>query len=101
MSRLRAARGARVMFVQSGRCCAGSTPMCLPEGELIVDVQDVLLGEIDSCPFYVDDALDTAWGRGTHVLDVVPGEPGGFSLAAGDGLRFITAPSHSTDRSTS
>ena len=28
-----AARGAPVMFVQSGGCCAGSTPMCFPAGE--------------------------------------------------------------------
>ena len=26
--RLRADRGGPVMFVQSGGCCAGSTPMC-------------------------------------------------------------------------
>ncbi|MCW2721316.1 DUF779 domain-containing protein [Pseudonocardia sp.] len=101
ISRLRAARGAPVMFVQSGGCCAGSTPMCLPEGELIVGAGDVLLGEIDGCPFYIDDALDAAWRRGTHVLDVAPGNPEGFSLPAGDGLRFVTAPLHPTDRSTS
>ncbi len=101
ISRLCAGRGAPVMFVQSGGCCAGSTPMCLPEGELIVGAGDVLLGEIDGCPFYIDDALDAAWRRGTHVLDVAPGEPEGFSLPAGDGLRFVTAPSHSTERSTS
>lgn len=100
ISRLRVARGAPVMFVQSGGCCAGSTPMCLPEGELVVGAQDVLLGEIDGCPFYIDEALDAAWGRGTHVLDVARGEPEGFSLPAGDGLRFVTAPSASTERST-
>ena len=30
ITRLRADRGAPVMFVQSGGCCAGSTPMCFP-----------------------------------------------------------------------
>ncbi len=49
VSRLRAARGTPVMFVQSGGCCAGSTPMCLPGGELIDGDGDVLLGEIDGC----------------------------------------------------
>ena len=29
---LRAVRGGPVMFVQSGGCCAGSTPMCYPAG---------------------------------------------------------------------
>lgn len=100
ISRLRADQGAPVMFVQSGGCCAGSTPMCLPGGELIVGVGDVLLGEIDGCAFYIDDALDRAWNRGTHVLDVAPGEPEGFSLPAGDGLRFVTAPLPATERST-
>ena len=32
ITRLRAARGGQVMFVQSGGCCAGSTPMCFPMG---------------------------------------------------------------------
>ncbi|HEY8883662.1 MAG TPA: DUF779 domain-containing protein, partial [Dermatophilaceae bacterium] len=30
ITRLCAARGSPVMFVQSGGCCAGSTPMCYP-----------------------------------------------------------------------
>ena len=30
ISRLLADRGGPVMFVQSGGCCAGSTPMCFP-----------------------------------------------------------------------
>ena len=42
------------MFVQSGGCCAGSTPMCFPDGEFLIGDIDVLLGEIDGCPFYID-----------------------------------------------
>ena len=57
---LRAARGGPVMFVQSGGCCAGSTPMCYPDGEFLVGDGDVLLGEIDHCPFYIDGRLDRA-----------------------------------------
>jgi uncharacterized protein (DUF779 family) len=91
--RLRAGRGAPVMFVQSGGCCAGSTPMCFPEGEFIVGDNDVLLGEIDGCPFYIDERLDEAWHQDQFVLDVTPGAAEGFSLPAGDGLRFvITSP---------
>ncbi len=91
ISRLRAARGGPVMFVQSGGCCAGSTPMCFPDGELIVGDIDVLLGDIDGCPFYIDSRLDDAWGRDQLVLDVATGPPEGFSLAAGDDdLHFIT-----------
>jgi hypothetical protein len=60
---LRAARGGPVMFVQSGGCCAGSTPMCFPAGEFLIGDIDVLLGEI--------------------------GEPK-TSLPAGDNLHFFT-----------
>ncbi len=93
ISRLRAARGGPVMFVQSGGCCAGSTPMCFPDGELVIGDIDVLLGDIEGCPFYIDARLDDAWGRDHLVLDVAPGPPEGFSLAAGDNLHFITRSS--------
>ncbi|NTW39774.1 MAG: DUF779 domain-containing protein [Cellulomonadaceae bacterium] len=87
---LRADRGEAVMFVQSGGCCAGSTPMCYPLGEFLVGDVDVLVGEVDGCPFYIDTRLDAAWGTPLFVLDVAPGEPEGFSLGAGPGLRFVT-----------
>ncbi|TCC30769.1 DUF779 domain-containing protein [Kribbella speibonae] len=87
--RLCADRGP-VMFVQSGGCCAGSTPMCYPAGEFLIGAGDVLLGTIQGCPFYIDYALDQAWGEDSFQLDVAPGEPEGFSLAAGPGIHFIT-----------
>jgi uncharacterized protein (DUF779 family) len=90
IARLRAARGGQVMFVQSGGCCAGSTPMCYPDHEFIVGAGDVLLGEIDGCPFYIDRRLDEAWHQDQFVLDLEAGEPEGFSLPAGPGLRFVT-----------
>lgn len=90
ISRLCADRGAPVMFVQSGGCCAGSTPMCFPEGEFLVGPVDVLLGEIDGCPFYIDGRLDDAWGNDNLVLDIADGPPEGFSLAAGANTHFVT-----------
>ena len=87
---LRAARGAPVMFVQSGGCCAGSTPMCFPEGEFILGDVDVLLGDIDGSPFYIDRRLDEAWHQDVFLLDVDEGEPEGFSLPAGDNQHFVT-----------
>ena len=88
--RLCADRGEAVMFVQSGGCCAGSTPMCYPLGDFLIGDVDVLIGEVDGCPFYIDTRLDSAWGTPQFVLDVAPGEPEGFSLGAGPGLRFVT-----------
>jgi uncharacterized protein (DUF779 family) len=88
--RLRAARGGPVMFVQSGGCCAGSTPMCFPAGEFLTGDGDILLGEIEGCPFYIDAALDNAWNHAALVLDTAAGEPEGFSLGAGGGQHFVT-----------
>jgi uncharacterized protein (DUF779 family) len=90
ISRLRAARGGPVMFVQSAGCCAGSTPMCYPIGEFVVGDIDVLLGEVEGCPFYIDQRLDHAWRQDQFLLDVAEGGPEGFSLAAGDDLHFVT-----------
>ena len=89
ITRLLAERGGPVMFVQSGGCCAGSTPMCFPAGEFIVGDNDVLLGEIGGCPFYIDAGLDRAWHQDRFVLDVAAGPAEGFSLPAGDNLHFI------------
>jgi uncharacterized protein (DUF779 family) len=96
-----AARGENVMFIQSGGCCAGSTPMCYPDGEFIIGDIDVLLGEIDGCPFYIDRRLDQAWHQDQFILDVAAGVPEDFSLPAGDNLHFVTrSPSCATAIST-
>jgi uncharacterized protein (DUF779 family) len=42
------------------------------------------------CPFYMDKRLDQAWHQEQFLLDVAPGEPEDFSLAAGDNLHFVT-----------
>jgi uncharacterized protein (DUF779 family) len=87
--RLRAARGP-LMFVQSAGCCAGSVPMCFPAGEYLTGPGDLLLGTIEGCPFYMDLRQYEAWHPVQLVLDVEPGPPEGFSLAAGEDLHFVT-----------
>jgi uncharacterized protein (DUF779 family) len=83
------ARGGPVMFVQSAGCCGGSAPMCFRRGEFQLGSNDVLLGNVAGCPFYIDRQLDQAWGRPRLVLDVAPGFADGFSLAAGTGQHFV------------
>ncbi len=78
-----------VRFVQSGGCCGGSAPMCFPAGEFLTGPADLLLGEVEGCPFYIDADLYEAWGRPGLVLDIEPGFPEGFSLPAGEGTHFV------------
>ncbi len=89
VNRLRAVRGP-LMFVQSAGCCGGSAPMCFPAGEYLTGPGDLLLGRIAGCPFYMDARQYEAWHPGQLVVDVEPGAPEGFSMAAGEGLHFVT-----------
>lgn len=64
--------------------------MCFPAGEYLTGPGDLLLGSIAGCPFYMDARQYQAWHPGQLVLDVAPGMPEGFSLAADAGLHFVT-----------
>ena len=79
-----------LMFHQSGGCCDGSAPMCYPLGEFKTGARDILLGEIEGCPFYMGAAQFEYWKHTHLIIDVGPGRGGGFSLEAPEGVRFIT-----------
>jgi uncharacterized protein (DUF779 family) len=79
-----------LMFHQSGGCCDGSTPMCFKAGEFRVGAQDVLLGEIAGCEFYIGAAQFEYWQHTQLIIDVVPGRGAGFTLEAPEGVRFLT-----------
>lgn len=79
-----------LMFHQSGGCCDGSSPMCYPEGEFRIGGQDVRLGEIGGCPFYMGAAQFEYWRHTQLIIDVVPGRGGMFSLEGPEGKRFLT-----------
>ena len=85
----------RLMFFQSGGCCDGSSPICLPEGELPLSPHDLELGEVAGARFYIDEDLYERWNRPSFVLDVSPGAPEGFSLGAGD-THFVTREANVT-----
>ena len=92
LGRLRAEHGPLLLF-QSGGCCDGSSPMCFPDGELLLGPNDLLLGEVDGTPFYVDAELYERWNRPAFVLDVAPGAGSGLSLEGAHDLHFrVTAP---------
>lgn len=79
-----------VIFHQSGGCCDGSSPMCYPEGDLMISDSDVKLGEIGGAPFYIGGLQYQAWKHTRLIIDVVDGRGGMFSLDNGRGKRFIT-----------
>ncbi len=78
-----------LLFHQSGGCCDGSAPMCFPRQEFRVGSRDVLLGEVEGCPFYMGADQFEYWKHTHLTLDVVPGRGAGFSLEAPRGVRFM------------
>ena len=89
-----------LLFHQSGGCCDGSAPMCYPRGEFRIGSQDVRLGEIAGCPFYIGGAQFEYWQHTQLIVDVVKGRGSGFSLEAPEGVRFLTRSRLFTDEET-
>ena len=96
IARLKAQHGP-LMFHQSGGCCDGSTPMCFTAGEFRVGAQDVLMGEIAGCKFYIGANQFEYWRHTQLIIDVVPGRGAGFTLEAPEGVRFLTRSRVFTD----
>jgi hypothetical protein len=96
IEKLKSKHGA-LMFHQSGGCCDGSAPMCFAEGEFMVGEQDVCLGQIADCHFYISASQYEYWKHTQLIIDVVPGRGGMFSLEGAEGLRFLTRSRIFTD----
>ena len=64
--------------------------MCYPAGDFRVGPQDVFLGRIADCDFYMGAAQFEYWKHTQLIIDAVPGRGAGFSLEAPEGLRFLT-----------
>ncbi|MGJ9382613.1 acetaldehyde dehydrogenase [Salipaludibacillus neizhouensis] len=82
-----------LMFHQSGGCCDGSSPMCYPDGELMLGSQDVKLGEIGGVGFYMNKKQYDYWKHTQIIIDVVDGRGGMFSLEGKEGKRFLSRAS--------
>lgn len=79
-----------IIFFQSGGCCEGSGPLCMPANEFKPSPSDVKLGEVAGAMFYMGDSHFT-FAQNTHtILDAVAGSSGSFSLDCGTGMAFIT-----------
>ena len=79
-----------ILFFQSGGCCEGSVPLCMPANEFKPSPSDVVLGEIEGAVFYMGHN-HFQFSENTHtILDALPGSSGSFSLDCGSGMAFIT-----------
>ena len=79
-----------ILFFQSGGCCEGSVPLCMPVNEFKPSPSDIVVGEIEGAPFYMGHN-HFQFSENTHtILEALPGSSGSFSLDCGTGMAFIT-----------
>lgn len=78
-----------LMFHQSGGCCDGSQPMCFEKGDFIIGSNDVCLGEIVGCEFWMSGDQFEYWKHTQLTMDIIKGRGSSFSLEIPLGLRFI------------
>ncbi len=82
-----------IAFLQSGGCCEGSGPLCMPANEFKGSAADVMLGTLgteNNATFYMGDS-HFSFAENMHtILDAEPGSSGSFSLDCGTGFAFIT-----------
>ena len=62
-----------LIFHQSGGCCDGSSPMCFPKDELMLNDNDVWLGRVHGCDFYMSEDQFQYWRHTQLTLDIVKG----------------------------
>ncbi|MEM8896703.1 MAG: DUF779 domain-containing protein [Bacteroidota bacterium] len=97
IQKLRGQHG-ELMFHQSGGCCDGSSPMCFPKGELMLNETDVWLGEIEDCDFYMSKDQFEYWKHTQLTVDIVEGRGASFSVEIPLGLRFVIRSRLYTDQ---
>ncbi len=82
-------RHGELMFHQSGGCCDGSSPMCLEKGDLLLNENDIWLGTVHGCEFFMSKDQFEYW-KHTHLLvDITKGRGSSFSLEIPMGVRFV------------
>lgn len=79
IAKLKAAYG-ELMFHQSGGCCEGSYPHCFEKNGFLIGSNDVCIGEIEGCKFYMAGDQFEYWKHTQLTLDVIEGRAASFSL---------------------
>lgn len=96
VQKLKAEHG-ELLFHQSGGCCDGSAPMCFSVNDYRVGSNDVKLGEIVGCGFYMSREQFQYWKHTQLIIDIVKGRGASFSLEIPLGVRFLTRSRLFTD----
>lgn len=78
-----------LMFHQSGGCCEGSYPHCFEKGGFLVGSNDICIGEIEGCKFYMASDQFEYWKHTHLTLDVIAGRAASFSLESILDMGFI------------
>jgi uncharacterized protein (DUF779 family) len=86
---LRKRFGTDLMFHQSGGCCDGSSPMCFEKGDFKVGGNDIWMGKVYGCDFFMSADQFEYWKHTQLTLDVTPGRGSSFSLEIPMGIRFM------------
>ena len=74
------AKYGELVFHQSGGCCDGSAPMCFEKGEFKIGGNDMKLGEIEGCEFYMHGDQFEFFKHTHQKLCVANSMGGNFSL---------------------
>lgn len=88
ITRLKAEYG-ELMFHQSGGCCEGSYPHCFEKGGFLVGSNDVCIGEIEGCNFYMAADQFEYWQHTQLTLDAMEGRAASFSLESTLDVGFL------------
>lgn len=86
-----------IIFYQSGGCCEGSGPLCMPANEFKTSPSDVKLGVLEGAIYYMGHSHYQFCVNTHTILDAVPGSSGSFSIDCGSGFAFITSARLYTD----
>ena len=63
--------------------------MCFEDGDFKIGENDVLLGHVDGCPFYMARDQYEYWKHTHLTLDITKGRGSSFSLEIPMGIRFL------------
>ena len=80
-----------MLFFQSGGCCEGSVPLCMPVSEFKPSPSDIVIGEVVEGTMFYMGHNHFQFAENMHtIIDALPGSSGSFSLDCGTGIAFIT-----------